>query len=171
MNRAAMTLGVLAMGLFACGPDPEGVGFTGIGNDPVDVARSDPFNDPRLSTNTLQPAMKSDLPVHRVSSNSTNPGVLAGAAIANAGKNGRSASSVRLGDEDALLSIVDVGGSRFLVARAPRGVFDKTLDASTDRRFVAAVAQLTGCFPQGGVYRGGKSKRQPQSLAVELSCL
>ncbi len=170
MKRAAVILGGIAIGLSACGPGPQGVGFTGIGNDPVDVARADPFSDPRLARNTVQPAIMSDLPVYRVSSNSTNPGVLAGAAIANAGKNGRNASSVRLGNEDALLSIVEVGTTRFLVARAPRGVFDKTLDASTDRRFVAAVSQLTGCYPQGGVYRGGKSKRQPQSLAVALNC-
>lgn len=170
MKRTAMIVSVLALGLAACGPEPQGVGFTGLGDDPVDVARADAFTDPRLSPNTVQPAMTSDLPVYRVSSNSSNPGVLAGAAIANAGRNGRTASTVRLGNEDALMSIVEVGSVRFLVARAPRGVFDKTLDSTTDRRMVASVTQLTGCYPRGGVYRGGKSKKQPQSLAVALSC-
>lgn len=173
MKRAAVILGVLAIGLSACGPDPEGVGFTGIGNDPVDVARSDPFSDQRLSNGAsyVPPVAQSSVPLIKVASNSYSPSVMAEKAIRNGGQTKDRAKRVTLGGEEVMLSRVQVANRLYLVARAPRSVWSQSIKPGTDRVFVSSVTQLTGCQAQGGLYRYGESKTQPRAMAVELSCL
>jgi len=157
------------LGLTACGPEPQGVGFTGVGAEPVGISAAVPSLDARLSPIQNLPA-GSRLPLYRLNSTSTGQSVLAAQAMAAGGARSRTANAVELAGQTVMVSLVEGGGELFLVGRVPKSGFSQSLAPGTDRALLGAVPRLTGCRHQGKVYRAGVSQTHPASLATPLSC-
>ncbi|TLP57615.1 hypothetical protein FEE96_19765 [Parasedimentitalea maritima] len=167
MMRIFVLTSLTALALTACGPAPQGVGFTGVGSEPVGLATSTSSADRRLTATQPLPS-SNGLPLHHVSSASTSQPVLAAQVMG--GSPSATAKTVELVGSKVLVSLAEANGEVFLVGQVPKSMWSQSLSPGADKALLAAVPQLTGCRHQGKVYRGGVSKTQPVALAVPLSC-
>lgn len=169
MTRVFSLMSLTILGLTACGPAPRGVGFTGVGAEPVGISAAVPSEDTRLSpAQNLQKG--GTLPLHRLNTTSTGQSVLAAQAQAVGRARSRATNAIKLAGQTVMVSLVEGGGELFLVARVPKPGSSQSLAPGTDRALLGAVPLLTGCRHQGKVYRAGVSQTQPSSLATPLSC-
>lgn len=170
MTRVFALTSLTVLALSACGPAPQGAGFTGVGSEPVGVSAATAGSDDRFAPSYSQRAAGSSLPLHQVNSTSVSQSALAAQALAAGGRTSSTASPIELAGQKVMASLTKVGGELFLVGRVPKSLGSRALDVGTDKALLGAVPQLTGCQHQGKIYRAGKSQIQPESLAIPLSC-
>lgn len=170
MIARVSALSAALLSLAACSP-PQGVGFTGIGSEPPGAAAVPQDNGPRAYVPAagagLPAAASGSLPLHQAAGAAGSEAALAQAAMAAGGNSGQTAQPVMLGTEGVMASLVDAGGTRFLVARSPRGARSSAFDEGTGRAFLASVQPLTNCGTGQQLYR---AEGRNQALAVALDC-
>ncbi|PCJ09446.1 MAG: hypothetical protein COB16_04615 [Rhodobacteraceae bacterium] len=169
MTRVFALFSLIALAVSACGPAPQGVGFVGIGSEPVGVTVARPGPDARLTMSQFVPP-RTTLPLHRVNSTSLSQPALAAQALAAGGRTSATAKPAELVGRKVMVSLTEVGGELFLVGRVPKSGLSQSLVPGTDRALLGAVPHLTGCHHQGKVYRAGVSQTHPEALAIPLSC-
>ena len=169
MTRVFALTSLTVLSLSACGPAPQGAGFTGVGSEPVGVTQVSPGPDARLRA-SQSALVGATLPVHRINSTSGSQSALAGQAMAAGGRTTSTANAMQLAGNKVMVSLAEVGGEMFLVGRAPKSLGAEALDPGSDKALLGVVPQLTGCYHQGQVYRVGRSQIQPEALAIPLSC-
>lgn len=169
MTRVFALTSLTVLALSACGPAPQGAGFTGVGSEPVGITRASPGPDARMTASQSAPGGNT-LPLHQINSTSLSQSALAAQALAAGGRTSSTARPVQLAGHKVMASLAEVGGELFLVARLPKSLGANALVPGTDKALMGAVPQLTGCHHQGKVYRAGKSQIQPEALAIPLSC-
>jgi hypothetical protein len=152
----------------ACGPAPQGVGFTGLGAEPVGLSRPLGVADAARADAAVPLAPGTDMALRRLGGPGASQPDLAARAMA--GRPGADAKAIVLSGQTVAVNLTEVGGALFLVAQAPRSLWGTPLQRDTDKALLAAVPQLTSCRAQGKVYRAGVSQTQPQAMAVPLSC-
>jgi hypothetical protein len=169
MTRVFALTSLIALSLSACGPAPQGAGFTGVGSEPVGITRASHGPDARMRGPQSTP-VGTTLPLHQVTGATGRQSALAAQALAVGGRTSSTANALELGGYKVMVSLAEVGGEMFLVGRAPKSLGAKGLVAGTDKALLDAVPLLTGCQHQGQVYRAGKSRVQPEALAIPLTC-
>ena len=169
-RSAALSAALLA--LSACAP--QGVGFTGIGSEPAGVsaairAEEQPAYVPAAGAGLPATAGR-QLPLHQAGGAAGDEAALAQAAMAAGGNSESTAAVVMLGTQGVMASLVDAGGTRFLVARTPRTSRKSAFIEGTGRAFLASVQSLTNCGTGQHLYRDGTDGTQAAALAVALVC-
>jgi len=175
MRSALVLPAFVVLGLAACGPGPQGAGFTGIGSEPATLTAPQPG---QISVNTglgadrsgAEVAAASGLPLLQMQGAGRPAPVLAQVAMAAGGKTSKTANSVEVAGHQMMLSLVEAEDDLFLVARAPKSATGRTLAPGADRAFLASVSAVTGCSSERGVYRYGAAQTLPEGLAVVLHC-
>ena len=169
MIRALVLTSLTGLALSACGPAPKGVGFTGVGSEPVGITAPRQGPNMRLAASQSVPS-DNTLPLLRVNSSSLSQSARAAQALASGGTTSKTAKPVELASQTVMTSLAEVGGELYLVGRVPRSILSTSLKPGTDKALLGAVPQLTGCQHQGKVYRAGVSQTHPEALAIPLFC-
>ncbi|MGJ8617243.1 MAG: hypothetical protein ACSHWS_10410 [Sulfitobacter sp.] len=91
-------------------------------------------------------------------------------AIRAAGKVPDQARPVVVSGQATLLTLVDVGTTRFAVLRNQASRSNEFLKNGTNFAFAESIPTLTGCRAEGGGYGLGLGPAKPKALAMPILC-
>lgn len=158
-------LPVLLLG--ACGPLGyyQGIGFSGLSDEPASVAEADARNGVVTRTrNTSEQLLAAPTP--SVQARASDPGSLSQAAIGAVGSSPDSTVPLHPAQNAARLGLATVNGMLHAVVLPPAG---RKLNVTDPVRLRAQVAQVSGCVPVGSMRFDGKPSRADAATTV-LDC-
>lgn len=157
---------MLGAGILPGCAENQSAGFTGIGAEPAAVARRSQPAQQALDPEFFDPA---SVPILRVSG-AGNAADLATQANDLGGAAPPQAALLRIGGQDLALSVVEVSGRPYAVAKPVTPDRDISMPVDAQQGFARGAGVYTGCRVAGPAYRAGPSAQVVRSMAVPLDC-